>query len=312
MTATIGYRAPRELAQPDGVAAPAHLAGPDGVAAPAPPPAPQSAASPAARALELLLLGDPAVATWLTRTALAVGDDELAVSVAGIAQALADAHPGHPALAAAAAHSRGLARRDPVLLARAAGQHPDPRARAAAAEDLGVLCGGQGDRDQAIDHLKAALNGYREIGAGFDHARIRQRLRELGIRRRHWSTPPARPVTGWDSLTETEQAVAALVADGLNNKQVGARMYISSHTVAHHLRQAFRKLSIASRVELARDRAGRGRRSGREATEPVLPGLGLGRRVAVVEVVRGREDHVVVAVDQRVHRVVGTHAHEAR
>ena len=36
-------------------------------------------------------------------------------------------------------------------------------------------------------------------------------------------------------------------------------MYISTHTVAHHLRQAFRKLSIASRVELARiviERAG--------------------------------------------------------
>ncbi len=29
-------------------------------------------------------------------------------------------------------------------------------------------------------------------------------------------------------------------------------MYISTHTVAHHLRQAFRKLSITSRVELAR------------------------------------------------------------
>jgi len=29
-------------------------------------------------------------------------------------------------------------------------------------------------------------------------------------------------------------------------------MYISTHTVAHHLRQAFRKLSIASRVELTR------------------------------------------------------------
>jgi DNA-binding CsgD family transcriptional regulator len=29
-------------------------------------------------------------------------------------------------------------------------------------------------------------------------------------------------------------------------------MYISTHTVAHHLRQAFRKLSIGSRVELAR------------------------------------------------------------
>jgi DNA-binding CsgD family transcriptional regulator len=53
-------------------------------------------------------------------------------------------------------------------------------------------------------------------------------------------------------LTETEQAVAALVAEGLNNGQVAARMYISTHTVAHHLRQAFRKLSIVSRVELTR------------------------------------------------------------
>jgi DNA-binding NarL/FixJ family response regulator len=45
--------------------------------------------------------------------------------------------------------------------------------------------------------------------------------------------------------------VAGLVAEGLNNSQVAARMYISTHTVAHHLRQAFRKLSITSRVELA-------------------------------------------------------------
>jgi len=74
----------------------------------------------------------------------------------------------------------------------------------------------------------------------------------LGIRRRHWTTASTRPVAGWDSLTETEQAVAALVAQGLNNNQVAARMYISTHTVAHHLRQAFRKLSIASRVELTR------------------------------------------------------------
>ena len=43
-----------------------------------------------------------------------------------------------------------------------------------------------------------------------------------------------------------------MVAQGLNNKQVAARMYISTHTVAHHLRQAFRKLSITSRYELTR------------------------------------------------------------
>ena len=46
--------------------------------------------------------------------------------------------------------------------------------------------------------------------------------------------------------------MAHLAAQGLNNNQAGARMYISTHTVAHHLRQAFRKLSIASRYELTR------------------------------------------------------------
>ena len=155
-------------------------------------------------------------------------------------------------MAAGAAHSRGLARRDPACLAEAARQYPDPWASASATEDLGVLHGSRGDRDQAIRHLKEALGGYRQVGAERDEARVLRRLRKLGIRRRHWSTPAARPVAGWDSLTPTEQAVARLVAQGLNNNQVGARMYISTHTVAHHLRQAFRKLSIASRVEFAR------------------------------------------------------------
>ena len=199
-----------------------------------------------------LLAGDPALAAWLTRTALAAGHPDLAARAARTAQDLADAHPQIPALAAAAAHSTGLARRDPAALAQAAAQHPDPWAMASAAEDLGVLYGRQGDRDQAIRNLKEALGGYRQVGADRDQARIRRRLRQLGIRRRHWATTPARPVTGWNSLTDTEQAVARLVAEGLNNSQVAGRMYISTHTVAHHLRQAFRKLSIASRVELTR------------------------------------------------------------
>jgi DNA-binding CsgD family transcriptional regulator len=199
-----------------------------------------------------LLLGDPALAAWLARTALAAGDSALAANAARAAQALADANPGFPALAAAAAHSRGLSRCDPACLAQAATQHPDPWARASAAEDLAALHGRRGDRDKAIHCLKEALGGYRQVGADRDEARIRRRLRKLGIRRRHWATPPSRPVTGWGSLTGTEQAVARLVAEGLNNNQVAARMYISTHTVAHHLRQAFRKLSIASRNELTR------------------------------------------------------------
>ena len=59
-----------------------------------------------------LLLGDPALAAWLARTALAAGERELAARTARAAQALADANPRFPALAAAAAHSQGLARRD--------------------------------------------------------------------------------------------------------------------------------------------------------------------------------------------------------
>ena len=199
-----------------------------------------------------IFLGDPALAAWLTRTALAAGERALAAHAARVAQALADAHPRFQVLAVAAAHSRGLAHRDQARLAQAAAQHPDPWARASAAEDLGVLHERRGDRDQAICHLKEALGGYRQVEADRDQARVRRRLRKLGIRRRHWATPHARPVTGWDSLTDTEQAVAGLVAEGLNNGQVAARMYISTHTVAHHLRQAFRKLSIASRVELTR------------------------------------------------------------
>jgi DNA-binding CsgD family transcriptional regulator len=198
-----------------------------------------------------LLLGDPAFAPWLARTALAAGDRELAASVVRAAEALADAYPEFPALTAAATHSGGLAGCDPARLADAAAQHPDLWARASAAEDLGVLHGRHGDRDQAIRCLKDALGGYRQV-ADRDQARIRRRLRKLGIRRRHWSTAPDRPASGWDSLTETEQAVAGLVAEGLGNNQIAARMYISTHTVAHHLRQAFRKLDIASRVDLAR------------------------------------------------------------
>jgi DNA-binding CsgD family transcriptional regulator len=59
-------------------------------------------------------------------------------------------------------------------------------------------------------------------------------------------------VCGWDSLTETEHAVAELVAEGLSNQKVAARMFLSRHTVDFHLRHIFRKLGIDSRVVLTR------------------------------------------------------------
>ena len=43
-----------------------------------------------------------------------------------------------------------------------------------------------------------------------------------------------------------------LVADGLPNREVAERLYISPHTVSGHLRHAFEKLGISSRVALSR------------------------------------------------------------
>ena len=199
-----------------------------------------------------LLLGDPATAAWLARTALAVGEDELAAVVAGAAEALAAGNPGYPAVTAAAAHSMGLAGRDPGRLAEAAAQQPDPWAQASAAEDLGVLHARQADREQAIDHLTRAIRGYQQTGAAADTARVRSRLRELGVRRRYRTQSARRPVSGWESLTDAERTASELVAQGLNNREVAGRMYVSANTVAFYMRQTFRKLSIGSRVELTR------------------------------------------------------------
>jgi DNA-binding CsgD family transcriptional regulator len=42
------------------------------------------------------------------------------------------------------------------------------------------------------------------------------------------------------------------VARGLTNRQVAERLFLSQHTVSNHLRHAFAKLDVTSRVELAR------------------------------------------------------------
>jgi DNA-binding NarL/FixJ family response regulator len=46
--------------------------------------------------------------------------------------------------------------------------------------------------------------------------------------------------------------VSDLVAQGLTNQRIANEMFLSTHTVAFHLRQVFRKLDICSRVDLAR------------------------------------------------------------
>jgi len=52
------------------------------------------------------------------------------------------------------------------------------------------------------------------------------------------------------SLTDREREVMALIAEGLKNKQIGQRLFISETTVTHHLSSIFSKLDVSDRLEL--------------------------------------------------------------
>jgi predicted ATPase/DNA-binding CsgD family transcriptional regulator len=60
-----------------------------------------------------------------------------------------------------------------------------------------------------------------------------------------------RPSTGWGSLTPTELEVVRLVVDGLNNPEIGSRLFMSRATVKTHLAHVYAKLGVANRTGLA-------------------------------------------------------------
>ncbi|WP_297774334.1 LuxR C-terminal-related transcriptional regulator [Mycobacterium sp.] len=62
-----------------------------------------------------------------------------------------------------------------------------------------------------------------------------------------------RPASGWESLTPTERGVIRLVSEGLPNKDIAARLFISPRTVQTHLTHVYAKLAVSSRVQLARE-----------------------------------------------------------
>ncbi|GAA3469903.1 AAA family ATPase [Nonomuraea roseola] len=198
-----------------------------------------------------LLAMDSTMSAWMVRVAMGAGDRSTAESIVTMAEALSHASLGFPMLAASAAHARGLLDGDREALALAAEQIGDVWAQASAEEDLGVALKAVGEQQEAVTSLDRALAIYHDIGSTRDAARVRRRLRGMGVRRRHWHYTQ-RPASGWGSLTETEHAVALLAVDGWTNRRIAEQMFLSVHTVAFHLRHVYRKLTIGSRVELTR------------------------------------------------------------
>ena len=66
-----------------------------------------------------------------------------------------------------------------------------------------------------------------------------------------------RPTSGWGSLTPAELDVVELVRQGLPNKDIATRLFISPRTVATHLTHVYTKLGLTSRVQLAQEAARR-------------------------------------------------------
>jgi DNA-binding CsgD family transcriptional regulator len=179
------------------------------------------------------------------RIALAAGDRRLAHRAVTVAEGIERSNPGIPLLAGLASHARGLVDDDASELVRAAQLLEGtgrPLALASALEDAGRVLGDVG-------RLTEAFEIYTAAGATVDAARTASRLRAHGVRQR---APRRRLAEGWESLTESELRVVRLVGTGATNRDAAERLYLSPHTVSTHLRHAFAKLSINSRVELAR------------------------------------------------------------
>jgi DNA-binding CsgD family transcriptional regulator len=64
-----------------------------------------------------------------------------------------------------------------------------------------------------------------------------------------------RPASGWASLTPTELDVVRLVSEGLGNKDIATRLFVSPRTVQTHLTHVYTKLGLTSRVQLVQEAA---------------------------------------------------------
>ncbi len=194
----------------------------------------------------------------LVEADLALGDLRGAAEHAERAAALA---PGTGAAGARAAAGRARAL---VALADgdAAGAAELALAAASEARDAGAmleearnrLLAGRallaGDRDGAVAEMTAAGDLAARCGAPRVAEEARSELRRAGVRVARGGGR-ALGTEGLDVLSSREREIAELVAEGLSNREIGARLFLSEKTIETHLTRVFQKLGVRSRTQVA-------------------------------------------------------------
>ncbi len=99
-------------------------------------------------------------------------------------------------------------------------------------------------RVDAREHLRRALATFESAGAAAWADRARDELRASGEQIR-------RDEAAREELTPQELQVARTVAAGASNKEAAAQLFLSTKTIEFHLRNAYRKLGVGSRTQLA-------------------------------------------------------------
>ena len=94
--------------------------------------------------------------------------------------------------------------------------------------------------------LRAALDETARLGASGLADRAHEELIAAGARPRR----DRRLLSGRESLTASEDRIAVLAAEGLSNREIAQRQFVTVKAVEWHLRNVYRKLDISSRQEL--------------------------------------------------------------
>jgi DNA-binding CsgD family transcriptional regulator len=111
--------------------------------------------------------------------------------------------------------------------------------------ELGAAMRRDGQRSESREPLRRALELAHTSGAGGIEARAREELSAAGSR------PRSAFRTGVAALTPSELRTARMAAEGLTNTEIAQRLFVSRKTVEKHLGNAYMKLDIAGREELA-------------------------------------------------------------